>query len=360
LGRLQRFFLRPHSLRRSATRFFDKIRKLDPTVKHTQRPRPPGLPPRRSTHAVPEQAGLTTVVAVLVGLAAWLPGLARAQPPAVGSIYQRGERAAPAERAERIVAASLSGLGNAASFSARVRQLARVGDTVLKGGGRYLQSGLGEEQRFRFESLLSADTEEFEVLEVCDGIFAWSYRRLGPGLPTVERVDIRSVRDRLETLGVKDQACVSPYLGGVQRTLALVREWFTFVSVSAAAVDDVPVWSIEGRWNRDRLAAHLPDQAKALAAGGEIAAADLPEGVPWGVRLSVSQRELFPFRIEWLAIPGRRPVAARPAEVVAVLELYDVRIGEPVDATAFVYKPAIEGLSDTTSAAVQQVAPLRP
>jgi hypothetical protein len=288
------------------------------------------------------------------------PAPARAQPPLPGSIYQRAERAAPAERAERIVAASLAGLGNAASFSARVRQLARVGDTVLKGGGRYLQSGLGEEQRFRFESLLSADTEEFEVLEVCDGIFSWSFRRLAAAPPTVERVDIRSIRERLEALGVRDQACVSPYLGGVQRTLALVREWFRFESVSAAAIDEVPVWSIEGRWNRDRLAAHLPAQSKSIVNGEEVAASDLPEGVPWGVRLSISQRELFPFRIEWLAIPGKRPVAERPAEVVAVLELYDVRIGEPVDATAFVYKPAIEGLSDTTSGVVQQLAPLRP
>jgi len=329
-------------------------------VKHTQHPKPPGLPPRRSNPVWPRATGLSIPTFAVLGLVASFPAPARAQPPLPGSIYQRAERAAPAERAERIVAASLAGLGNAASFSARVRQLARVGDTVLKGGGRYLQSGLGEEQRFRFESLLSADTEEFEVLEVCDGIFSWSFRRLAAAPPTVERVDIRSIRERLEALGVRDQACVSPYLGGVQRTLALVREWFRFESVSAAAIDEVPVWSIEGRWNRDRLAAHLPAQSKAIVNGEEVAASDLPEGVPWGVRLSISQRELFPFRIEWLAIPGKRPVAERPAEVVAVLELYDVRIGEPVDATAFVYKPAIEGLSDTTSGVVQQLAPLRP
>ena len=91
-----------------------------------------------------------------------------------------------------------------------------------------------------------------------------------------------------------------------------------------------------------------------------ITAAELPDGTPWSVRLSIGKRDLFPFRIEWLAIPGRRPVANREPEPIAVLELYDVRLGEPVDAAAFVYKPAIEGLIDLTDTTVQHLVPLRP
>ena len=82
--------------------------------------------------------------------------------------------------------------------------------------------------------------------------------------------------------------------------------------------------------------------------------------MPWSVRLSIDKRALFPCRIEWLAIPGPRPVAASALEVVAVLELYDVRIGDPVDASAFVYKPATEGLMDTSDAFVNGLPPLRP
>jgi hypothetical protein len=278
----------------------------------------------------------------------------------VGNPAPAGNLAQDAVRAERMVAAALAGLGKSESITARVRQLARVGDTVLKGGGRYLQSGTGEDQRFRFESRLSAETEEFEVLEVGDGLFFWTYRKLGSQPPTVTRIDIRRVRERLQGLKVPDPANASPYLGGIQRSLGLVREWFRFVSVSSAAIDDMPVWSIEGRWNGDRLASLLPAQAEAIKSVAGISAADLPEGLPWSVRLSIGKRALFPFRIEWLAIPGQRPIAATTPEVVAVLEFYDVRMGEPVDATAFVYKPATEGLMDVSEDYCRGLRRLRP
>ena len=104
----------------------------------------------------------------------------------------------------------------------------------------------------------------------------------------------------------------------------------------------------------------LPAQAEAIRSPGGIAIAELPDGMPYSMRLSISKRELFPLRIEWLAIPGKRPVAATKLETVAVLELYDVHIGEPVDASAFVYKPATEGLIDCTDTIVNQLLPLRP
>jgi hypothetical protein len=235
-----------------------------------------------------------------------------------------------------------------------------VGDRVLVGAGRYVQSGLGEDQRYRYESSMKSDTETFDLLEVCDGLFAWSYRRIGPQPPQLERLDVRRIRERLRQLQPADDAAVSPYLGGIQRTLALLRNWFRFVAVESTAIDDLPVWLIEGRWHPESLAALLRSQKEAAMRPDGITAAELPDGTPWSVRLSIGKRDLFPFRIEWLAIPGRRPVANREPEPIAVLELYDVRLGEPVDAAAFVYKPAIEGLIDLTDTTVQHLVPLRP
>jgi hypothetical protein len=283
------------------------------------------------------------------------------------SIYRKNAAAAAAvpaadqaAQAERIVAAALAALGRAESISARVRQRVRVGDRVLVGAGRYVQSGLGEDQRYRYESSMKSDTETFDLLEVCDGLFAWSYRRIGPQPPQLERLDVRRIRERLRQLQPDDDAAVSPYLGGIQRTLALLRNWFRFVAVESTAIDDLPVWLIEGRWHPESLAALLPAQKEAAMRPDGITAAELPDGTPWSVRLSIGKRDLFPFRIEWLAIPGRRPVANREPEPIAVLELYDVRLGEPVDAAAFVYKPAIEGLIDLTDTTVQHLVPLRP
>jgi len=280
------------------------------------------------------------------------------------SVYRKNAAAVPAAdqaaQAERIVAAALTALGRAESISARIRQRVRVDDRVLVGAGRYVQSGLGEDQRYRYESSMKSDTETFDLLEVCDGLFAWSYRRVGPQPPQLERLDVRRIRERLQQLKPGDDAPVSPYLGGMQRTLSLLRDWFRFVAVESTAIDDLPVWRVEGRWCPEMLAAALPAQKDAAMQAGGMTAAALPDGMPWSVRLSIGKRDLFPFRIEWLAIPGRRPVADREPETIAVLELYEVRLGEPVDAAAFVYKPAIDGLIDLTDSRVQFLAPLRP
>ena len=282
------------------------------------------------------------------------------------SIYQKSgpvaavPAAEQAAQAERIVAAMLAALGRADSISARVRERVRVDDRVLVGAGRYVQSGLGEDQRYRYETSMKSDTESFDLLEVCDGLFAWSYKRIGPQPPQLERLDVRRVRERLRQLKVPDETAISPYLGGIQRTIALLRDWFRFTAVEPFAIDDLQVWRIEGRWHPESLALLLPGQKDAVMQPGGIRAAELPDGMPWSVRLSIGKRDLFPFRVEWLAIPGRRPVADRDPEPVAVLELYEVRLGEPVDAAAFVYKPAIEGLIDLTDTHVRDVGPLRP
>jgi hypothetical protein len=289
--------------------------------------------------------------------------------PAAGqaaSVYRRGQPAAAptaddAVQAERVVAAALAGLGRAESISARLRQRVRIGDRVLVGAGRYVQSGQGEDQRYRYEAALTCDTESFEVLDVCDGLYAWSFRRIGPQPAQIERLDARRVRERLRSLGLAEDATVAPWLGGPQRTISLLRDWFRFVAVEAGTIDDMPVWVVSGRWVPQHLAAILPDRGEAAQRPEGVAPAELPDGVPWGVRLSIGQRELFPFRIEWLAIPGRRPVAPAEPEPIAVTEFYELRIGEPVDATAFVYKPAAEdGLLDLTESHVKAVAPLRP
>jgi hypothetical protein len=289
-----------------------------------------------------------------------------AEPPAPAeTVYGRGAtgpRTADdtAGQAERIVSAALAGLARAESVSARVRQRVRIGDRVVSGGGRYVQLGTGPDQRFRFESSLKCDTEEFDLLEVCDGVHCWNYRKVGPNPPQLERIDVRSVREKLEEQKALERGGIAPYLGGIQRSLALLREWFRFQSVDSATIDDVPVWRIEGQWNPDGLAALLPQQAQAIRATGLLPATEIPDGMPASIRLSIAKRELFPVRIEWLAIPGPRPVADAPQQPIAVMELYDVRIGEPVDAAAFVYRPATEGMIDVTEVHLKQIGPLRP
>lgn len=271
-------------------------------------------------------------------------------------------------RAERIVSACLAALARHSSISASMRQMARVGNRDLVGAGRYVQAGTGEDQRFRFESSISAQaidsakSDSFDLIEVSDGVAFWSYQKNAELPPMVHRVDIRRVRNRLEEADPKKVGgpdAITRHLGGLQRTLSMIRESFRFASVESAEIDGMPVWRIEGRWDPERLKPILPDIAGAVA-DGVVPPTALPDGMPWSVVLSIGKRELFPFRVEWYAIRGPRPVVHEILEKVAVLEFYEVRIGEPVDATSFVYKPAVEGLVDVTDSFAATVHPPRP
>jgi hypothetical protein len=82
--------------------------------------------------------------------------------------------------------------------------------------------------------------------------------------------------------------------------------------------------------------------------------------MPWAVRLAVGRGDLLPQRLEFLAIPGPRPVAAGPVDVIMAIEFVEVEIDGPVDPTAFYYQPASEGLIDLTEAMVKSLGPLRP
>ena len=304
---------------------------------------------------------------VLIGAAA-----PAADPPAAASVYRRAPRASqPGElseaesQAERIVTGALLAFDRTDSLSARVRQKARIGDRVLTGPGRYVQSGAGEERRYRFESRLECTStldrpESFELVEVCDGLFAWGYRRTAYEPPALSRIDVRRVRDRLEQLQPTDQGTAARYLGGLQRSLWNVREWFRFVSAEPADLDGTSVWLVDGRWDAEKLAALLPDIAEAARRPEGVEPADLPDGVPWSVRLWIGRGDLLPRRIEWLAVPGKRPVAASAPEPIAVLDLLDIEVGGRIDAANFFYKPAGVGLMDVTEQHVKTLRMWRP
>jgi hypothetical protein len=311
------------------------------------------------------------VLAVLAagGLAGRAPGDG-GPPPA--SVYSRqaaagrsgrsGDTSAAerAAQAERIVVSSLTKIARAESVAIRLRQRVRIGDRVLVGTGRYLQAGQGEEQRFRFETTLTSDSETFEVTEVSDGLFCWLHRRNGPDPPILCRIDIQRVRSRLAELNAPDPTDTAAYLGGLQRSLWTARQWFQFSEAVPAELDGRPVWLVEGEWQLPVLKLVLPDVVAAAEATGGVTAEQLPDGVPWQVRLTVGQGDLLPCRFEFLAIPGRRPVTAAPVEPIAVIEFLEVEIDGAIDATAFYYQPASEELVDITGQTIKTLGLMRP
>ncbi|MFM9059768.1 MAG: hypothetical protein ACKOSQ_11710 [Planctomycetaceae bacterium] len=298
-----------------------------------------------------------------------------ADPPPAASVYVRrgpavvapaGDRIEDEAQAERIVTGALLALDRADPFVARIRQKAWVGNRVLIGSGRYVQAGVGETQRFRFESRLecvsestSTRSEPFESVAVCDGLFLWNYRRSATDPPALERIDVRRVREKLEQLKIPDLESASRYLGGLQRTLWSTREWFQFQVAESADLDGLPAWRVEGRWHPERLVMTLPDLAAAARRPGGIEPHELPEGVPWGVRLWIGRADLLPRRVEWIAIPGDRPVTAAEPEPIAVLDIHDIEVGGRVKDGTFFYKPAGAGLMDVTEDHIKRLFPWR-
>jgi len=342
--------------------------------------RPPSLPAQRAW------------VFLMAGVACLLSTPVRGEegPRSPASVYSRAARAAAtagkaakaagaaesasattggdaAAQAERIVASSLAAIARPESVSIKLRQRVRIGDRVLVGTGRYLQAGQGDEQRFRFETTLTCESrafgiepESFEVTEVSDGLFCWLHQRNGPDPPLLYRVDIQRVRGRLAELGVADPNDTAAYLGGLQRTLSWIRQWFRFAEAVPGDIGGLPVWMVEGRWPPETLVSMLPQLAEADKRPGGIQPEDLPDGVPWMVRLAVGRSDLLPYRLEFLAIPGERPVAAGPPEVIMAIEFLEIEVDAAVDATAFYYQPASEELIDLTGVMLKTMAPMRP
>ena len=358
--------------RRSAGGFFGKIDRVTLIVTISPFAK---LPSRRC---------LPWAVASLAMVAVWA-GSGGAEPGAT-SVYQRRMEPAPAAepgaavsttsgatpamisagepedaaaQAERIVLSSAAVIIRAQSFSVRFRQKARVGDRVLVGTGRYVQSGQGEEQRFRFDSTLTCDTETFELTEVSDGLFCWTHRHNGEEPVSLHRVDVRRVRSKLAELNAPDAADGASYLGGLQRVIRLLRHWFRFTRATPVDLDGQPVWLVEGEWITATLPLILPQLKDRAAADGGIRAYDLPDGMPWQVRIAIGRNDLVPRRIEWLAIPGPRPVADRPLEPIGVMDFHDAEIDGPVDPTAFFYQPASAGLMDVTEREVNSLQLMR-
>jgi len=333
------------------------------------------MPPRSPTHLDelepfrPPRSGRWAAAVLGAGglvLAGWAAVMVTAAPQPT-SVYGRGaappaaaDGAQAAAQAERIVASALAALGRAETVSLRLRQRVRIGDRVLVGTGRYLQAGRGEEQRFRFETTLRCDSESFEITEVSDGLFCWIYRRVSQDKPELQRIDVQRVRSRLEELKVPNPSETAAYLGGMQRCLWWIRQWFWFEEAEAGELDGRPVWFVTGRTPPGALAGVMPELAEAAQRPEGIRPEELPDGWPWRVRMAVGKADLLPYRLEYLGIPGTRPVEAAAVEPIAVIDLLEIELDGTVDATAFFYQPATEGLIDITVHHVQSLAPLRP
>ncbi len=121
--------------------------------------------------------------------------------------------------------------------------------------------------------------------------------------------------------------------------LSSIHEAFRFTEVAEGRLDDLPVWSLDGVWQPERLAQLLPEQAEAIRAGRPADLSPLTPNFPHRIVLHVGREDLFPYRIEYWRTESGEDGAPPQEKLMLVMELYEVQLGARIDAAQFVYRP---------------------
>jgi len=247
-----------------------------------------------------------------------------------------------------------------ASIRANLRYKVDLIGHQLSGSGIYLQQGRGAQRMFRMEMKTQTTPQVSTLLQVCDGNNLWTHQALGT-LTTLTRVDmVRLGRARPKSEQTISAPSLTLELGGLPKLFTSVDAAFEFAQPTESRLDDVRMLKLVGRWRAARLAAYLPDQKDAILAGKEANTEKLPANMPDAVVLFVGYDDKFPYRIEyWRSAPvsdeAGQGGSSGLGRMTAVMELYGVQLGAPIDRAQFAYKPAGLVPVDRTQAVLEKL-----
>lgn len=268
--------------------------------------------------------------------------------PGRRSLHRAHRRSAPrrlppllAVRKGVLIEQVLVNLDAVPSMSAKIRHRIDLAGRSLIGTGDYAQQGRGENRAFHLSLQLRTKLYATSIEQVCDGQQLWLFETMD-GQDKLTLIDVA----RLQRSKPKSQAPPpSPHLwlslGGLPKLVLSLKESFQFGDVVQGRLDDLPVWSVEGRWTPARLAELLPEQAAAIHTGAVADLNQLTPNVPHRVVLHLGCDDLFPYRIEyWRTDTGPEGENLQPVQtLMAEMEWYEVQLGAPIDPARFAYRP---------------------
>jgi hypothetical protein len=238
------------------------------------------------------------------------------------------------------------------SVEAKVRQQIDLFDQQLFGSGRYLQQGTGPEMLMRLELKLQVGGRISSLLQVADGRYLWTDRQILK-THTVSRVDVRQVREELGPDARSGAPGGWPLLGGLGEMLAGIAANFEFEPVQTGELGDVPIYTLVGRLRGEELVR----RAKALAGDPEqvkpLDPNHLPEQIPGEVLIVLGRDDLFPYLIDYRRA-GQSGQGSAGRSLLR-MQLFEVRIGGPVDLRQFVYQPGGVAVNDQTQAVIERL-----
>lgn len=288
----------------------------------------------------------------ILPILAWLVGVSlgsstRAQVPlragdsASGNAEQAADGAASSDSGEVLVDRVLATIDAQSSIAAKVRHRVELLGRPLIGTGIYLQQGRGAERTFRLELQLRTVLYTSRVRHVCDAKHLWIAEELdgNKSLTVVDMVRLRGARPKSQGAVPLQPALFA--LAGLPKLLSSLQATFVFERVVESRLDELRVWSIEGKWNPAKLIQLLPEQKEAIESGGVVDLSGLAPNLPHRVVLHVGCDDLFPYRIEyWRTAPADSDEeSSGRARLMLVMELYEVQLGARIDPVQFEFAP---------------------
>ena len=325
-------------------------------------------------HILPTFLSAALVLSLLLAPAAWGQGFT---PIDLGA--PRASESAVAANGQELVAQAARCVFDEAAVAADLRYKVDAFGQELVGTGRYLQFGAGAAKQLRLELKMQVAGKPATLQEICGEQYYWVRREVPPALPTLGRVNLTDLRRTLAMRSDEPRRIMPTdgwiMLGGLPRLLASLEQSFEFGPAEARTltfnagggkIERLPIWVVEGRWKKDRLAAVSGRDAEKLQPGA------LPEQLPDGVRLVLGRTNdvlpLFPYRITYLRLPkltagvasggddsSNSPEAEPPRELLTI-ELFNVHRKGDIDPSEFEYRPAGQQLQvqDLTTAYLQR------
>ncbi len=279
----------------------------------------------------------------LPSLAALLLALVAAIAP--GQEPSRAAAPEPAPAAEEpqgglLIEHMISSLEAAPSISAKIRHRVELLGRPLVGTGEYVQQGRGGNRQFHFSLELRTALSATRMEHTCDGRQLWLWEEFD-NRRSLAIVDVERMQRATPKVGASQPAATWWLsLGGLPKLATSLKDSFQFGEVVANRLDELPVWSVEGRWRPERLAQFLPEQAESIRTGQEADLSKLTPNIPHKVVVHVGCDDLFPYRIEYWRAEASEAGAIHE-KLMAVMEWYEVRIAAPIEPARFAFRSTV-------------------
>lgn len=300
--------------------------------------------------SLPSLAALLLAVCVTSGRGQTPPPAAPTPGPAAASTAATS--AAPAgPQGDVLLEHVIANLEAAPSISAKIRHRVELLGRPISGVGDYAQQGRGPSRQFRLVLDLRTQLSATKIEHTCDGQQLWLLEEFD-NKRSLSVVDVSRLQRATPKVGSSSPSAPMWWLslGGLPKLAGSLKDSFQFGEVVANRLDDLAVWSVEGRWRPERLAQFLPEQGDAIRAGQGADLSQLTPNVPHKVVVHVGYDDLFPYRIEyWRTETDDK--GATSEKLMLVMEWYEVRFAAPIEAARFAFQPPVKA---------DRVEPLQP